>query len=86
MIDMFGDADRIGTGEFGHRDIAVAGGLEVGMVQPDLSGNRELQPGRLGDALGGELGGPERLRDDDVGIQKLAFDFAVGSDLVRRHD
>ena len=61
-------------------------GLQVDMVGADAGGQRELQILRLGDALGGQIGRPEGLRDDDVGIDQLALERAVRAVLVGGDD
>ena len=40
----------------------------------------------LGDPLGGQVRRPERLGDDDVGVDELALEHRVGAVLVRGHD
>ena len=45
-----------------------------------------LRFGRLRDPLGGQVGGPERLRDDDVGVGQLALEDGVGAVLVGGDD
>ena len=46
----------------------------------------ELQLRRLGDPLGGQVRGPERLRDDDVGVGQLALELRVRPVLVGGDD
>ena len=41
---------------------------------------------RLGDPLPREIGGPEGLRDDDVGVEEFTFEHRIGAVLVRGHD
>ena len=83
---MLGDADRVAVGDFGDRDPALDRRLQVDMVGADPGGDRELEILRLGDALGGQIGRPEGLRDDDVGIDQLALELAVRPVLVGRDD
>ena len=80
--DMLGDADRVAVGHFGDGDAAVDRGLQIDMVGADPGGQRELEILRLGDAFGGQIGRPEGLRDDHVGIDQLALELAVGAVLV----
>ena len=61
-------------------------GLQVDMVGADPGGQRELQILRLGDPLGGQIGRPEGLRDDHVGVDQLALELAVGAVLVGGDD
>src|SRR6202011_1090730 len=49
-------------------------------------GDRELQLASLGDTLGCQVGGPERLRDDDVGVDQFFFKHAVRTVLVGGDD
>jgi hypothetical protein len=41
------------------------------MVGADAGGQGHLQIGRVGDDFGGDVGGVERLRDDDVCVLEL---------------
>src|SRR5436190_19235052 len=41
---------------------------------------------RLGDALGRQVGGPERLGDDDLGVPELSLEDRVRTVFVRSHD
>src|SRR5690606_26367309 len=77
-----GDADAVAVGDLGDGDAVPDGGLQVDVVGADAGGQRELQPGRAGDPLGGEVGGPERLGDDHVGVGELAVEDRVGPLLV----
>ena len=58
--------------------------LEVDVVGPDPGGHGQLQVRRLGDPLGGQVRGPERLRDDDLRVRKLALEGRVRPVLVGR--
>ena len=60
--------------------------LEVDVVGSDTGGDRELQLGRLGDALGGQVRRPERLGDHDIGVDELAFEDRTRSVLVGGDD
>ena len=51
--------------------------LKVGVVRTDTGGDDQLEFGRLGDPLGGHIGGPERLRDDDFGVRQLAIEDRI---------
>ena len=55
------------------------------MVRADAGGDGEFKAPRLRDALGGEVGGPERLRDYDVGVGELALEDAIRPVFVRGH-
>ena len=63
------------------RSIAAA---QVDVVGADARGDGELELRRLGDSLSREVRGPERLRDDDVGVGELALELGVRPFLVRR--
>ena len=81
---MLGDADRVAVGDLGDGDAAIDRRLQVDMVGADAGGDRELEILRLGDPFGGQIGRPEWLRDDDIGIDQLALEVGVGAVLVRR--
>src|SRR3546814_1803424 len=63
--DMLGNADRVAEGDLGHRDAGLDRRVEIDMVGTDTSSERELELGRLGDALGRQIGGPEGLRSEE---------------------
>jgi hypothetical protein len=44
---------------------------EVDVVGADTGGQGHLQIGRVGDNFGSDVGGVERLRDDDVCVLEL---------------
>ncbi len=83
---MLGDADRVGEGDLGDRDALVHRRLQVGVVGADAGGDDHLQLLGLVEALLRHVGRPERLRDDDVRVGKLAVELAIGSVLVGRDD
>ena len=56
------------------------------MVGADAGRDGELEVRRLGDPLRGQVRGPERLRDDDLGVGQLALERGVGPVLVGRDD
>src|SRR5216684_185145 len=56
------------------------------MIRANTGGNRELQLASLGDTLGRQVGGPERLRDDDFGVDQFFFKHAVRTVLVAGDD
>ena len=56
------------------------------MVGADAGGDRELELRRSGDPVGGEIGRPEGLRDDDVEIGQLALEYGIGPVLVGGDD
>ena len=74
------------VGDLGDRDAALDRGLQIDVVGADARGDRQLQLGRLGDPLGGQIGGPERLRDHDLRVRQLALEDRVRPVLVRGDD
>src|SRR5216684_3275953 len=56
------------------------------MIRAYTGGNRELQLTSLGDTLGCQVGGPERLRDDDGGVDQFFLKHAVRTVLVGGDD
>ena len=58
---MLGDRDAIAIRDFGDRDAPVHCGLQINVIGADAGGDGELQLLGLGDALGGQIGGPEGL-------------------------
>src|SRR5437879_742074 len=53
------------------------------MVRADSRSHGELQLRRLRDALRSEIGGPERLGDDDFRLGELSLEGRIGPVLVR---
>ena len=84
--DVFGHADAVAIGHLGNSDAPVHRRLQVDVIRADAGRDRELQLGRLANPLGSQVGGPERLRDDDVGVCQFLLEHAVGTVLVGRHD
>ncbi len=82
---MFGDAVRVAIGDLGHGDAVIHRRLQIGMVRPDAGGHDHLQLGRFGDALGGHVGRPERLGNDDFGVMQLLVELGIGAVLVGGH-
>ena len=74
------------VGDLGDGDAALDRGLQVDVVGADAGRDRELQVRGLRDSLGGQVRGPERLRDHDVGVGQLALEDGVGAVLVGRDD
>ena len=65
---------------------AVDRRLQVDVVGADPGGERQLQVRRLGDPLGGQVGGPEGLGDDHLGVGQVALELRVGAVLVGGDD
>ena len=83
---VLGHADAVAEGHLGHRDAPGDGRVQVDVVRADAGGDGQLEIGGLGDALGGQVGRPERLGDDDVGVGQLLLEDRVGALLVGRDD
>ena len=58
---MLGDADAVRVRDLGNRDPALDRRLQINVIRADPRRDRQLQLRRLGDPLGGQVGGPERL-------------------------
>src|SRR3546814_4212730 len=80
---MLGNADRVAEGDLGHRDAGLDRRVEIDMVGTDTSSERELELGRLGDALGRQIGGPEGLRDYYLSVGQLLLQHRNGAVLAR---
>ena len=83
---MFGHADAVAIGDFGHGDAVLDRGLQIGMVRADAGGDDQLQLGRLGDAFRRHVGRPEGLRNDDLGVGQFLVELSVGAVLVGGDD
>ncbi len=84
--DVLGDTDRVAVGHLGDGDALVHGGLKVGVVGADAGGDDELELLRLVEALLGHVGGPEGLRDHDLGVRQLLLEGRIRTVLVGGHD
>jgi hypothetical protein len=80
---VLGDADAVAEGHLGDRDAVCDRRVQVDVVGTDAGGERQLEVRRLGDPLRGQVRGPERLRDDDLGIGQVLVELRVGGVLVR---
>lgn len=56
---MLGDGDGVAIGHFRYGDVVLAGRFQINMVRPDARRQRHLELWGLGDALRGQVGGPE---------------------------
>ena len=56
------------------------------MVRADPRRDSQFQPRRLRDPLGRQVGGPEGLGDDDLGLRELLLEQRVRPVLVRGDD
>eukprot|EP00050_Salpingoeca_kvevrii_P005681 m.285082 g.285082 ORF g.285082 m.285082 type:complete len:437 (+) comp11291_c0_seq1:127-1437(+) len=84
--DVLGDGDAVAEGDLHDGDVALHGGIEVDVVRANACSDAHLEVGRLFHALLGDVGWPEGLRDDHIGILHLLFENAVGAVLVAGHD
>lgn len=75
---------RLAIRHLGDGNAPVHGRLQVDVIRADTGRDRELQPGRLADPLGRQVGGQKRLRDDDVSVCQFLLEHALGTVLVRR--
>lgn len=83
---VLGDADAVAVRDLGDGDAAGDGGVQVDVVGADAGGQRQLQLRGAGDALGGEVGGPERLGYHHVGVGQFTVQLRVGALLVGGDD
>ena len=83
---VLGDADAVAVGDLGDRHPGVHRRLQVDVVGADPGGDRELQVRGLGDPLGGQVRGPERLRDHHVRLRQPLLELGVRAVLVRGDD
>jgi hypothetical protein len=60
---VFGNAVAVAVGDFGDSNAALHGCLQVGVVRADAGRHDHLEIFCLGDAFGGHVSRPERLRD-----------------------
>ncbi len=83
---VLGHADAVAVGHLGDGDAPIHRRLQVDVIRADTGSDRELQIVGLADSLLGQVGGPERLRDNDVGVGQLPLEHAIRSVLVRGDD
>ena len=60
--------------------------LQIGVIRADAGGDDQLQLLGLRDALRCHIGGPERLRDHDLGVGQLLVEHRIRAVLVGGHD
>ena len=78
--------DAVRIGHLGHGHPLRRGRLQVDVVRADTCGDGELQFRSLGNPLRGQVGRPERLRNDDVRVGQLPFEDRLRPVLVGRDD
>jgi hypothetical protein len=81
---VFGDADAVAVGHLGHRDAVLDRRLKIDMIGADPRRHGELELGRLGDPLRGQVRRPERLGDHDRGARELPLEDRIRPVLFRR--
>ena len=80
---MLGHADAVGIGDLGDGDPTLDRGFQINVVRADPRRDSQLQPRRLRDPLGRQVGRPERLGDDDRSLRQLSLEDRVRPVLVR---
>jgi hypothetical protein len=73
---VLGGGDDVGLRGVGDDDPALGGGGDVDVVHPDAGPADRLQPARVGQDLGGELG--RRADEDAVELADAPGELAVG--------
>ena len=81
--DVLGDGDDVGSSDLVDTDLVLVGSDEVNVVGTDSSSDAGLELGGLGEEGGGEVTRVEGGGDEDVGVDDLALESAVGTLLVR---
>src|SRR5207302_9640714 len=81
-----GDADVVRKDDLARRGAARDPSLPTDVVHADSRRDRQLELRRLRDPFGREVGGPERLRDDDLGVRELLLEDRVRTVLVGSDD
>ena len=64
----------------------IDGRLKIDVIRADARRDGQFELGGLGDPLGRQVGGPERLRNDDLRVGQLAVEGRARAILVRGHD
>jgi hypothetical protein len=83
---MLGHTDAVAEGNLGNGNPVLYGSLQIDVIRADSRSDGEFQLRRFSDPLGGQVGGPEGLRDDDVGIGQFAFETRTFSFLIRSNN
>ena len=83
---MLGNTDAVAVGDFSDDDFSLDGGLQIDVIRSDTGGDRQLELGRLGDALRGQVRRPKRLRDHDLRIWQLSLEDRIRAVLVGGDD
>jgi hypothetical protein len=83
---VFGDANTVRKGLFGYRDTGFDGRVQVHVVGADPCRDGEFQFLRFPDPICSKVGGPKRLRDDDIRIREFPFEDGIWPVLVGGDD
>ena len=79
---MFGYADAVAVGNLRNGNAVLDGSLKIDVIRTDTGGNGKLELLGLCDPFRRQVGWPERLRDDDFGVGKFAFEDRVRALLI----
>jgi hypothetical protein len=66
---MLGDTDAVGACDFGDSHLRPRGSIQVNVIGADASGKGKPQLLGLGNPLARQIGGPEGLRNDYLGVR-----------------
>ncbi|SKU20184.1 Uncharacterised protein [Mycobacteroides abscessus subsp. abscessus] len=79
---VLGDTDAVAVGHLGDRDSGLDGRIQINVIRADTGRQCQLELRRLGNSLGTEVGRPERLGDNDIGVGKFLLEHRVGPVLI----
>ncbi len=82
---VLGHADAVAPGDLGDCDPSCDSRVEIDVVRSDSRGDGEFEIRCFRDALLGQVGRPEGLRDDDVGVDEFLLERRVRALLVGCH-
>jgi hypothetical protein len=83
---LFRDADAVAVSDLGHGQLAVDGCLKIDVVRANTRCDGQFKLWSLGDSLGGQVGRPEGLRDDNLGVRQFLVESRSRAVFVRCHD
>jgi len=83
---VFGHADAVAVGDLRNGDAVLDGSLKIDVIRTNAGRNGKLELLGLFDPFRRQVGGPERLRDDDFGVGKFAFEDRVRALLIGGYD
>jgi hypothetical protein len=73
---VLGDRDTVAEGDLSDGRLAVSGSFKIDMVRTNAGSHAKLEVGGHRETFGGDVRGPERLRNNDVGIDELLLKVA----------